>query len=465
MKTRMTSTVLGLLLVTSLSAQTPNTEMGGGEYKFNQSQTPCLSADQRTTIKSTLQNSVANLKSHNNLAFSYSNREAHPLFIWPIRKAADASFFDVWSISGYVDHNENFPDQLTDFNCGNITYDTNGDYNHQGLDIYNWPYTWKLMDDDAVEIIAAADGQINAKGDGQFDRSCDFNNNQWNAIYVQHNDGSIAWYGHMKSGSLSNKSVGDMVTSGEYLGVVGSSGNSTGPHLHFEVYTDNCYSQLVDLYAGSYNNTNIESWWADQKPYTNTNINALMTHSEAPVVFPNCPTTETTNESNQFDLGDNVFFSVYLRDQLASTDLNLKIRRPDGNYLFNWMQTATTTSSSWYYYWNAFPDVEGEWQWEVTYQGQTETIAFNVGESLSAQDNELSDVAIFPNPTNDILHIKSKSIVTSAALVDITGKQIWRGTKSEGINSISLQDMANGMYFSNLDIEGSRVKTIKVLKQ
>lgn len=35
------------------------------------------------------------------------------------------------------------------------------------------------------------DGQIIAKGDGQFDRSCGFNNNVWNAVYIQHSDGSV----------------------------------------------------------------------------------------------------------------------------------------------------------------------------------------------------------------------------------------------------------------------------------
>ena len=50
-----------------------------------------------------------------------------------------------------------------------------------------------------------------------------------------HADGSVAWYGHMKAGSLTNKAVGQTVSSGEYLGIVGSSGNSTGPHLHFGI--------------------------------------------------------------------------------------------------------------------------------------------------------------------------------------------------------------------------------------
>ncbi len=447
-------------------AQAPSSDTVGGAYIFNENQTPCLTDSQRDAVKQNLDVSVNLLRQQNRLVETNLQRNEQPLFIWPIQKAPGVAFNDVWAISGYVDHNANFPDQLTDFNCGTITYDTNAGYNHQGLDVYTWPYTWKLMDEDAVEIIAAADGQIIGKNDGQFDRSCNFNNNQWNAVYVQHGDGSVAWYGHMKNGSLTTKSVGDMVTAGEYLGVVGSSGNSTGPHLHLEVYTDNTYNQLVDPYAGSCNGLNTDSWWANQKPYTNTNINALMTHSQAPDVFPTCPTTETSNESSQFELGDNVFFSVYLRDQVASTDLNLKIRRPNGTYLFNWMYTATTTSSSWYYYWNAYPDVEGTWEWEVTYEGQTETYPFEVSEALNVEENVFETISVFPNPATDSVQIKSNSALSSVFLTDISGKQVISETYfSEENNRLNLQNLANGMYFLTVETKQNKRQIFKLIKK
>lgn len=109
---------------------------------------------------------------------------------------------------------------------------------------------------------------------------------------MQHNDERIAWYGHMKNGSTNTKNAGDMVSEGDYLGLVCSSGKATEPHLHFEVYTDN--TQLVDPYSGTCNPMNGDSWWQSKKPYNNPGINAALTHTADPV-FAVCTTIKTTN--------------------------------------------------------------------------------------------------------------------------------------------------------------------------
>lgn len=468
MKSKITPFVFFLFFLTFSNAQTPETLSGGGEFVFNADKSPCLTDVERADIKQELQTNVETLQHDNRLAAStVENRGTHPLFIWPVQKASNVAFNDVWSISGYVDHNVAYPNQLTDYNCGSITYDTNAGYNHQGVDIYNWPFTWKLMDENSVEIIAAADGQIIAKHDGEFDRSCGFNSNIWNAIYVQHNDGSVAWYGHMKNGSLSTKNVGDSVTQGEYLGIVGSSGNSTGPHLHFEVYTDVSFTQLVDPFSGTCNGMNTDSWWASQIPYSNPNINAVMAHSQAPDIFPTCPTTETTFESANFDISDLIFVSAYLRDQIASTPLALKIIRPNGSFLFDWSIQTTTTSSSWYYYWTFYADTVGTWTWEVTYEGQTESYEINVTDQLGLNDETLIDTSIYPNPFNDVVNIKSKSKIKNASVIDVSGKIIvkFEEHSTEGLKKLNLSELSNGMYFVILEGELGQQKTVKLGKQ
>jgi murein DD-endopeptidase MepM/ murein hydrolase activator NlpD len=106
----------------------------------------------------------------------------------------------------------------------------------------------------------------------------------WNIVVLRHSDGTVSMYGHLKLNSLTTKAVGETVTQGEFLGVIGSSGQSQGPHLHFEVY--NADNQLQDPYQGPCNLMNNFSYWLDQPAYRDSSINKLMTHSAQPVVSP-----------------------------------------------------------------------------------------------------------------------------------------------------------------------------------
>ena len=56
-----------------------------------------------------------------------------------------------------------------------------------------------------------------------------------NYINIEHSDGTIAMYYHLKKGGVAVK-VGQSVKRGELIGYSGNTGYSTGPHLHFGVF-------------------------------------------------------------------------------------------------------------------------------------------------------------------------------------------------------------------------------------
>ena len=53
-----------------------------------------------------------------------------------------------------------------------------------------------------------------------------------NLVKIDHGNGVETWYGHT---SKMYVKVGQKISSGDVIAAVGSTGNSTGPHLHFEI--------------------------------------------------------------------------------------------------------------------------------------------------------------------------------------------------------------------------------------
>ncbi len=66
-----------------------------------------------------------------------------------------------------------------------------------------------------------------------------------NNIMIDHGGGYTSLYGHMTSRAVE---VGDVVEKGEKIGTVGSTGMSTGPHLHFEIHKNGEYTDPMSYF-------------------------------------------------------------------------------------------------------------------------------------------------------------------------------------------------------------------------
>lgn len=417
--------ILALLLCSfQLSAQKNSLPKGGGEYKHPVDH--CISETKHEEIVQKLEYSKRELYSKKVLPLPKKVRSV-PLQ-WPLQQASGYNYCGYYGISNFVDHNTSYPNQLQDYNCGTRTYDLSSGYNHQGTDIFLWPFSWNMVNDNQVEVIAAAPGVIIGKDDGNPHTNCDFSNPNWNAVYVQHLDGSVAWYGHMKNGSLTTKPVGASVVLGEKLGIVASSGSSTGPHLHFELY--NAANQLVDPYQGTCNA--ISGWWTTQKPYFESSVNAAFTHNAAPV-FNACPNPDNTNIDVNFQPGDVIYFAGYYHDQVNGSVATYTITRPDNSIFATWTQTFNTFySASYWYWWDNLPlnAPAGVWNFSISYQGQTCNQPFQVGGS-------------FP--------LNIATIQLQAFQQQDYNKLFWQVTdRSEDILFYEVEQSEDGVHFSTL---------------
>ncbi len=136
---------------------------------------------------------------------------------------------------------------------------------HRGSD-YILAGGFDTMDAGSATVVAAADGVVVDTHDGEYDRchidgtevTCDGFPMVANQVTIDHGDGVVAKYWHLKRDSLLVQ-VGDVVACGDSLALIGSSGLSSFPHLHFQVEVD---GGVVDPYAGEHSQP--ETWWEEQ---------------------------------------------------------------------------------------------------------------------------------------------------------------------------------------------------------
>jgi hypothetical protein len=183
----------------------------------------------------------------------------------------------------YFDHNGAAGAQQ-DWNCGGSTYD-----GHRGSDFS------LAGGNDAIangyNVVAAADGVVVSSEDGHYDmcRTCNaavddrcgtgYGWGYGNHVVINHGNYRVV-YAHMRSGSV-RVGMNDMVRCGDVIGQIGSSGCTTGAHLHFETRPlGGASTTAFDPFGGGCSGG---SYWTDQGAYRGVPGTSCGT------VTPTCP--------------------------------------------------------------------------------------------------------------------------------------------------------------------------------
>ena len=111
----------------------------------------------------------------------------------------------IWPVPGYYSISSDYEYRMCPFHGYEL---------HSGIDI---PAAY------GTSVVAAADGLVISAG---------WMGSYGNAVLISHGDGLYTLYGH---NSALNVSDGQVVTQGQTIAFVGSTGNSTAEHCHFEV--------------------------------------------------------------------------------------------------------------------------------------------------------------------------------------------------------------------------------------
>ncbi|MDH5377877.1 MAG: peptidoglycan DD-metalloendopeptidase family protein [Gammaproteobacteria bacterium] len=250
-----------------------------------------------------------------------------------------------WVVQNHFDHDDTTG--LADYMGGTKTYD-----GHKGVDIN--VSSFREMDAN-TPIYAAAAGEVIAKADGNFDRQTSWVTYDWNYITVKHANGYTLTYGHFQQNSIT-VNVGDVITQGQHIGNVGSSGWSSGPHLHFEL--KDCSNVSVDPFQLAV--------WASPPVY-NTSIAlmdymvfnyALGTFEDMKDPPPNATTVSTSAA---------VTGGMTIAGGAVGDTIRVEFIKPDSSVWFagnaSYTQNYVDKAGLYYWYWWTTVDsTTGTWQ-------------------------------------------------------------------------------------------------------
>lgn len=249
-----------------------------------------------------------------------------------------------------------------DFRCSNWTYG-----GHDATDTEIRSFGEQVI---GVPVFAAMDGVVLASADGHADMNTQALGQPANFCSIDHGAGRIAHYYHFAKDSVLVQ-AGDVVVAGQQIGKVGSSGNSTWPHLHFATY-DN--GQRFEPFAGACREG--ESGWHQQPPVPTTLLVTECGFSRTSIgVAPPPPTALPRTGHFGFNESTRQFW-MYANNLPANATFDIRTIRPDGTLAAQGDFSAGNASSyRWSWWWMTVPfhsqltTLPGTWSLEVRVNG------------------------------------------------------------------------------------------------
>ncbi len=348
-------------------------------------------------------------------------------FLRPFVSPLNAQYKKDFIIVNYVDWiNSKFQDAW----CGTKSYD-----GHAGTDFVLDGF---LSMKKGIDINAVEDGVVTSIQEGLFDEETQgiINKGFGNYICIKHKGKYYTYYAHLKKNSIKVK-VGDQISQGQSIAQVGSSGNSTDPHLHFEFWWDS--TTLIDPFKAPCGNVN--SFWSEQFVYDTshqiwrsgllgglTSLDSLRFNDY---------------QRSEFDI-DKDYYTTYW-------NLGYGLHKGD-KYTFQWYNQVGTkvwqiedisTSDYWYYYLWSNVDVKNLGlceNCEVRYLVNNEIKDQKFFKVRKITSIDELDISQFYYTNNSIIIPENTEIIQ---IVDLTGK-----SQNFKINNyICTINAPNGIYF------------------
>jgi len=73
-------------------------------------------------------------------------------------------------------------------------------------------------------------------------------------------------------------------------------------------------------------------------------------------------------------------------------------------------------------------------------------------ENLGTNENNKTEISIYPNPVNDYLNINSDKKISAISITDLTGKTLFEGTN---LNKIDVNHLPKGLYLIKIKTDNS----------